>query len=79
MTKVGLDVVYMTPCEGYRFLVVAQCDLLGWVEAKPIRTLSSRAADFLWEPVIFHHGCLGKLVGSENKEAVPYLSWRKGL
>lgn len=32
--KVGLDVVYMPPCEGYQFLVVAPCDLSGWVEAK---------------------------------------------
>ena len=72
--KVGLDVVYMPLCEGYRFLVVARCDLSGWVGAKPLRTLSSRAvADFLWEDVICRHGCFEKLIidgGSENKDAV---------
>ena len=81
--KVGLDVVYMPPCEGYRFLVVARCDLSGWVEAKPLRTLSSRAvADFLWEDVICRHGCFGKLIidgGSENKDAVAELARRYGV
>ena len=81
--KVGLDVVYMPPCEGYKFLVVARCDLSGWVEAKPLRALSSRAvADFLWEDVICRHGCFGKLVidgGSENKDAVAELAERYGV
>lgn len=75
--KVGLDVVYMPPCEGYRFLVVARCDLSGWVEAKTLRTLFSRAVDFLWEDVICRHGCFGKLVidgGSKNKDAVAELA-----
>ncbi len=70
----------MPPFEGYQFLVVARCDLSGWVEAKLLRTLSSRAvADFLWEDVICRHGCLGKLIidgRSENKEAVAELGRR---
>ena len=73
----------MHHCEGYRFLVVARCDLSGWVEAKPLRTLSSRAvADFLWEDVICRHGCFGKLIidgGSENKDAVAELTRRYGV
>ena len=73
----------MPPCEGYQFLVVARCDLSGWVEAKPLRTLSSRAvADFLWEDVICRHGCFGKLVidgGLENKDAVVELAERYGV
>lgn len=81
--KVGLDVVYMPPCEGFRYLVVARCDLSDWVEAKPLRTLSSRAvADFLWEDVICRPGCFGKLIidgGSENKEAVVELAQRYGI
>ena len=81
--EVGLDVVYMPSCEGYRFFVFARCDLLSWVEAKLLRTLSSRAvADFLWEDVICRHGCFGKLVidgGSENKEAVAELAQRYGV
>ena len=76
--KVGFDVVYIPPCEGYQFFVVAHCDLLGWVEAKPLRTLFSRAvADFLWEDIICQHGCFGKLVidgGSENKKVVAELA-----
>ena len=78
--KVGLDVVYMSLCKSYRFLVVARCDLSGWIEAKTLRTLSSRAvADFFWEDVICCHGYLGKLIidgGSENKEAEAELARR---
>ncbi len=70
----------MPPCEGYQYLVVARCDLSGWVETKPLRTFSSRAvADFLWEDVICHHGCFGKLIidgGSENKDVVAELAQR---
>ncbi len=81
--KVGLDVVYMLPCKGYQFLVVAHCDLSGWVEAKFLRTLSSRlVADFLWEDVICCHGCFGKLIIDgrlENKDAVAELAERYGI
>ncbi len=63
---------------GYRFLVVANCDLSSWVEAQPLRTLSSQAvADFLWKDVTCRHGCFGKLIidgGSENKEAIAELA-----
>ena len=68
----------MPPSEGYRFLVVAHCDLSGWIEAKLLRTYSSGAvADFFLEDVICRHGCFGKLImdgGSENKEAVAELA-----
>ena len=78
--KIGLYVVYIPPCQGFRYLVVARCDLLGWIEAKPLHTFSFRAvADFLWEDVICRHGCFGKLIingGSENKEAVAELTQR---
>ena len=75
-----LDVVYMPSCEGYRFLIVACCDLSSWVEAKPLRSLSSLAvADFFSKDVICRHGCFGKLIidgGSENKDAVAKLTKR---
>ncbi len=81
--KVGLDVVYIPPCKGYRFLVVASCDLSAWVEAKPLRTLISQAvADFLLQDIICRHGCFGKLIidgGSEKKDAVGELTKRYKL
>ncbi len=82
MLKVGLDVVYMPPCKGMKYLVVACCDLSGWVEARPMRNLTSKVeARFLWEDIICIHGCFGKLVlddGSENKNAVQELTLRYG-
>ena len=72
--------VYILLCKDYRFQVVASCDLSGWVEAKPLCTISSWAvADFLLEDIICCHGCFGKLIidgGSENKIAVAKLARR---
>ena len=83
MLKVGLDVVYMPPCEGMKDLVVACCDLSDWVEARPMRNLTSKVvARFLWEDIICRHGCFRKLVmdgGSENKDAVQELTLRYGI
>ena len=78
--KVSLDVIYMPLCEDYRFLVVARCDLSGWVEPKPLPTLSFCAVvDVLWEDLIYCYGCFAKLIidgGSENTEAVAELVQR---
>ncbi len=81
--NVGLDVAYMSSCEGYRFFIVAHYDLSGWVEAKLLRSFSSRAvADFLWKDLIYCHGCFRKLIidgGSENKDAIAELTKRYGV
>ena len=67
-------------CKGYQFLVIAHCDLFDWVKAKLLRTFFSQTvADFLWEDVICHYGCFGKLVihvRSENKDAIVELAER---
>lgn len=61
--KLGFDIVYMPPCEGFKFLVVARCDLPVWVEAKLLRTFSSQAiVDFLGKDIICYQSCFGKLV-----------------
>ena len=58
-----------------KYLVVVHCDLSGWVEARPIRNLTSKVvARFVWKDIICRHGCFRKLVvddGSEIKDAVP--------
>lgn len=60
--------------------MVTRCNLSGWVETKPLRTLSSRTvADFLWEDIICCHGCFGKLIidgGYKKKEAIAELTQR---
>lgn len=75
--------MYISPCKGYRFLVIARYDLSSWVEAKPLYTLFSRAiVDFLWEDIICCHGCFGKLVIDrrlENKDIVAELTERYGV
>lgn len=79
----GLNVVYMSSYEGYRFLIVVYCDLSSWVEAKLLHTLSSQAvANFLWEDIICKYGCFGKLIivgRSKNKDVVVELAQRYGI
>ena len=73
----------MPPCEGYKFFIVTRCDLSDWMEAKLLRTLSSKAvADIFWEDVICCHCDLGQLVidvGSENEDAAAELAKRYGI
>ena len=75
--------MYISPFEGYKFLVVVRCNLSGWVEAKLLRTLISQAvADFLWENIICHHISFEKLFideRSENKDLVVELDEKYGV
>lgn len=70
--------VYIPHCKGLQFLVVAHFDLSGWIEAKPLHTLSSKIiVDFFWKDVICQHEYFRKLVingNSENKELVAELT-----
>lgn len=51
--KVGLDIVYILPYESYQLLIIAHCNLSGWVKAKPLQILFSEiVADFL-EKMLF--------------------------
>ncbi len=63
--------------------MVACYDLSGWVEAKLLRTLFSRAvADFFWKDIICRYSCFEKLIidrGSENQNAVAELTKRYGV
>lgn len=70
--------VYIPLYKGFWYLIIVRCDLLNWVEAKPLCTLFSKViAEFLWENVICWHRCFGKLVidkRSENKDVVVELT-----
>ena len=79
----GLNVIYMPLCEDYRFLVIAHCDLSGWVEGKLLCTLFSQLnRDFLLENIICKYGCFRKLIINrklENKDAVTEFARRYGV
>lgn len=81
--KVGLDVVHMPPCMGYLYIVLARCDLSGWVEGRTLRKADSLAvAKFMWEDIICRHGCFGRLVvdgGRENLGVAEALAARYGI
>lgn len=74
----GLYVIYMSPCEGYQFIVAEFCDMSGWIEAKPLHIFFLRAvADFLQEDIIYQHSCFVNLIidgGPKNKNAIAELA-----
>src|SRR5438045_7126965 len=73
----------MPACQGKEFLVVVWEDLSGWPEARALASASSEAVmKFLWEDVVCHHGCFGRLVidgGPENKAHVAEFMKRYGI
>ncbi len=75
--------MYMPVCEGHQFLMVVFCYLSGWVEARPLRTLTFKAvARFLWKDVICCYCCFGKLIidgDLKNEEAVEELEEKYGI
>jgi hypothetical protein len=82
-TKVALDVINMPERQGMSKLVVARCDLSGYVEARAMRNATARnVAKFVYEDVICNHGVFRKLVtdgGPENKELLQELSKTYGI
>jgi Integrase zinc binding domain/RNase H-like domain found in reverse transcriptase/Reverse transcriptase (RNA-dependent DNA polymerase) len=80
--KVALDIVYMPPVQGYKYLVLARDDLSGWVEGKPLVLKTAAAvAKFIWEGLICRFGIFGRLVvdgGRENTELVTEMMQRYG-
>jgi hypothetical protein len=81
--KVCLDIVYMPPVQGFKYLVLARDDLSGWVEGRPLREKTAApVARFLWEDIICRFGLYGRLVvdgGTENKAVVSQLTERYGI
>ena len=71
LEKIGIDVVFMPETkDGFKFIVIARCDLTGWVEGRALKENNSRnVAKFLFEDVVCRHGCPLRAVmdgGSEN-------------
>lgn len=80
--KVGLDGVYMPPREGYRFLMVAQCDLSGWVGLNPsapylLERLPIFCGKMWYFDISVSANCL--LIEDLNTEAVAELAERYGV
>ena len=81
--KVTLNIVEMPPCGGFLYLVVARCDLSGWVEVRSLRYKTMRAVvKFIWEKIVCRYKVFGRLVvngGKENTGAVEELTTRYGI
>lgn len=58
MEKLHFDTQYLPPDNGYRYLLEARCDLTGWVEAKPVKKLSSKAMVKFAQSIIYRFGVI---------------------
>lgn len=82
--KIAFDVMMMpTSTRGYRCICVARDDLSGWVEARAMRSPTSKAvAAFFFEEVIARHGHIRQVTtdnGSETQGAFTVLAKRYQL
>ena len=81
--KVGVDLVMMPAVGRYKYLVLARCDLSGWVEGEPLTTSSSKVvAKFLWRCIICRFGCFDRLLtdgGPEFQDVVRELASKYGI
>ncbi len=81
--KVGLEVIFISPCKEMKYFVVTSCYLSGWIEAKFICNLTPKAITrFLWKDIICWHCCFRNLVvdgKSKNKNAVQKLALWYGI
>ena len=68
--KIGVDIVYMPSVSGgYGFTVFARDDLNGWMEGWAIDAVNSwNVAKFIYENVIYRHGCSLRIMMDEDAE-----------
>jgi hypothetical protein len=81
--KLAVDVVYMPPSQGKKFIVVARSDLSGWPEARALsKNNSAQLSKFLWEDIVCRHGVFRKVVmdgGPENRKLTKKLLEKYGM
>lgn len=52
-SKLVVDAVHMSNCQGYWYLIIEQYDTLRWIEAQPNKKLTAeRVANFFWKDFI---------------------------
>ena len=81
--KVYVDVMYMPPAGGKKFIVAAKDDLTGIVEARALsENNSEQLAKFFQEEILYRYGAIGQVVtdnGPEVKGAFEILMKQFGI
>ena len=81
--KVYIDVMYMPPANGFKYIVAARDDLSGTSEAAPLRNATAKnLAKFFWEYIYCQYGAPMIVVtdnGPEVKEAFDRLLKRMNI
>ena len=82
-TKVYLDIMFMPPARGYRYIVAARDDLSGAAEGRALqKSKAKNVAQFIWEEIFCRYGAIGQIVtdnGPEVQAAFTKLMDRYGV
>ena len=75
--KVEVDIVHLPPFKGCHYLIIAQNDLLGWLEWCVLDNATVKAVTkFLYQNIFCCHSCSQRFImneGSENKREIEEL------
>ena len=81
--RIYLDVMFMPPCQGFRYIVAARDDLSGASEGRALKRLSSHAiANFFWEEILCRYGMVYQVTtdnGPEIQKAFRQLLIKYGI
>ena len=81
--KLYADVLFMPNARGYKYIVIARCDLSHAAEGRALKNLKSKTvAKFFWEEIICRYGHIAEIVtdnGSEFAGACEELMKRYGI
>ena len=69
--KVTVNLVYIPPRKGKKYIVDARDDFSEWIEARAIPSKEAKhVAKFLWEEIVCRHGLFGELVVNKGKKNI---------
>jgi hypothetical protein len=71
LRKMNIDIVQMgiKSTEGYEYIVDMRDDLMGWIEARMLKTKESQVvADFVFQDAICRFGCIPQITADNGKE-----------
>ena len=68
-TKIYLDVMFMPPAKGFRYIVAARDDLSGGAEGRALRKSNARSiSQFVWEEILCRYGAVGQITTDNGPE-----------
>ena len=71
LAQIGMDLIHMNPCKGYKYIVTAVDYLSKYCEMRPLREKSAKeVAKFIYEDLICRSGCSEYHITDQGREFV---------